>query len=405
MNCALCNGPTSLVIRLEPTPPANELLLSADKQADQDLFDLNLTVCDDCNHLQLDTEVQKERLFSHYVYVSDTGPDNREHFKEYAEEMESKFKPNFVVDVGSNDGLFLSYFKCKVLGVDPAANIDKKVTTLVEFFNQDNATAIARMAGKADLITCNNMFAHNRDLSDVCNGIKTLLSQDGTFVFEVSYAIPLLKNNLFDLIYHEHYHHWHVSPMVSFFQKFGLQVVHAETVKTHGGSIRVFVKHQGAQSNLLQFILAEEKKVLPGLIERFKKNVAANRTATQDLLKCLNYSILGYPAKACTLSYFYGLKPVDVFDDNELKIGKYTHSGHKIKSSKEIYDSPPDYLLILSWNYAEALMEKHKNFKGKFIVPFPEPRIVDRNPASHFIGLPNTAAIQAEYEKCRKESP
>lgn len=365
-----------MVLRLEPTPPANELLLSAEKQADQDLFDLNLTACDDCKHLQLDTEVQKERLFSHYVYVSDTGQGNRDHFKAYADEMTSRFKPNFVVDIGSNDGLFLSYFGCKVLGVDPAQNIEKAVTTLVDFFNVDNAKLIKTTNGEADLITCNNMFAHNRDLSDVCTGIKDLLSQDGTFVFEVSYAVNLLKSNLFDLVYHEHYHHWTLNPMISFFRRFGLEVVDAELVKTHGGSLRVFVKHKGQQSKLLQFMLEEEKKVLPGLIQAFQKNVAKNKLATQAALQGLHYGILGYPAKACTLSYFYDLHPSNVYDDNELKIGKFTHKGLKIQSSQEIYDNPPDYLLILSWNYAETLMEKHKNFTGKFIIPFPEPRIV-----------------------------
>ncbi len=387
MNCALCSGKLRQVISLGETPPANELLVFQDKQADQDLFDLNLMQCKSCYHLQLDTEVPKERLFSHYVYVSDTGQSNRDHFKAYAAEMTERFSPSFVVDIGSNDGLFLTNFSCSVLGVDPAANIEKKVNTLVDFFNEENAAWIEQVYGKADLITCNNMFAHNRDLSDVVNGVKALLSEDGTFVFEVSYAMSLLENNLFDLIYHEHYHHWNVTPMIQYFDRLGLEVVDARLVGTHGGSVRVFVKHAKdtpESSQSLLDIIDIELHSMPKLLSHFKENVVLNKLRLHVLLSKLkaegkSISILGYPAKACTQSYYYDLdqEVIDnVYDDNELKIGYYSHKGFKIKNTSEIAEDKPDYLLILAWNYADQLMARFNEFEGKFILPFPEPRIV-----------------------------
>lgn len=375
--CALCFGQLDTVIQLTPTPPANELLLSPNK--DQDVFDLNLMKCSLCNHLQLDTEVNKNRLFENYVYVSDTGQSNRDHFKKYADQMTSLFHPKFVVDIGSNDGLFLSYFNCEVLGVDPA-NVEKKVETIESFFTQEIAKDIENSMGKADLITANNIFAHNKNLANICKGVKKLLSEDGTFVFEVSYAMKMLKHSLFDLVYHEHYHHWHVNPMIQFFNRFGLTVIDAQMIDTHGGSIRVYVKHDHHKSSArLEMLLREERKYFNLLLQAFKFNVLKNKVKMDTLLSNLNnIGILGYPAKACTLSYYYNLqdKVSNVYDDNELKIGKYTQQGLQIKNTKEIYNDNPEYLLILSWNYAKQLMDAHKDFKGKFIIPFPEPKVI-----------------------------
>lgn len=387
MTCALCDHSTSTVLELAPTPPANELPCDP---ASQDFFPLNLVKCDFCHHLQLDFEVPKERLFKDYKYISNTGESNRRHFKDYAEEIASLYKPSHIVDVGSNDGLFLSYFPPNTikLGVDPAASGDQPF--LKEFFNEKAAAKIEKVfKNKADIITCNNMFAHNRDLSEILKGVRKLLSPDGTFIFEVSYALDLLENNLFDLLYHEHFHHWHLTPMIEFFKKFGLNIQHADRISTHGGSIRVFATHdddKAFQTNGLRWLLNYEQENFFKLVGRFADDVNLNRQMCIDTLKNLKQvcpefqmSILGYPAKACTLSYFYGLDKsliTDVFDDNELKIGCFSHLGFKIRPTSEIAETKPTHLLILSWNYKDQIMQKVKElgFDGWFIVPFPEMR-------------------------------
>ena len=120
--CSLCEGPLQLVLPLAPTPPANEILSTYDP--DKELFPLNLVKCNDCNHLQLDTEISMFRLFKHYVYTSNTSSSNLAYFHTYADQMTRKFHPKFIVDIGSNDGTFLHFFsKSKKLGVDPAENI------------------------------------------------------------------------------------------------------------------------------------------------------------------------------------------------------------------------------------------------------------------------------------------
>lgn len=379
MKCALCNNKLSLILPFTATPPANELL---DNYGKQEVFALDLMQCTVCNHIQIDKEIPKERLFCNYTYISNTGISNREYFKNKAKEITDQFNPKFVVDIGSNDGLFLSNFNCTVLGVDPAENITKMVPTIIGFFDYETSCIIKDANGTADVITCNNMFAHNKDLSDIIKGIKNLLSENGTFIFEVSYVLNMLKDNLFDLVYHEHFHHWHISPMINYFKQFGLDVYDAELIDTHGGSIRVFVKHNAEKTNLLKYIISSETAVLSKLVSNFKTTVIKNKLNNINKINELvsagkTVSILGYPAKACTITYFYNLDNItDVFDDNELKIGKYSHKGLKIRSTKEIEKLQPDYLLILSWNYAEQLIAANPNFNGKFIILFPEYRMI-----------------------------
>ena len=385
------------MLELAPTPPANELPI--EPRPDNECYALNLMKCDECQHLQLDTEISMFRLFKNdYVYTSNTSASNLAYFDSYAKAMMKRFRPQFVVDIGSNDGTFLHFFKQagrRVLGVDPAENIvalalANNVETMCAFFNEMKALVIEAENGKPDLITCNNMFAHNRNLDEILLGVKSLLSPEGTFVFEVSYAMKLLENSLFDLIYHEHYHHWHLTPAMKYFQKFGLEIYDAEVITaTHGGSIRVFVKHKaqfGGKTVRLKTLLKNERDNFAEHLSNFMTNVPKVKAELQNILKGLKakgkrIAVLGYPAKACTLSYYFGLQDYicNVYDDNPLKIGKYTHQGLKIEPATFIYKNKPDYLLVLSWNYKKELMERHKLFKrtgGKFIIPFPKPEVI-----------------------------
>lgn len=384
-NCLLCSHKIKTVINFGLTPLANELVENSE------LFPLNLMQCETCNHLQIDCLVDENRLYNSYNYTSTTGTSNIKHFENYAKSLMDKFNPSSVIDIGSNDGLLLSMFQKSgrtVLGVDPAKNIceianKKGIPTRCAFFNEEEASLIYGETGQVDLITCNNAFAHNADLAPICKGVKKLLKSSGVFVFEVSYAMDLLKKNLFDLVYHEHIHHWHLQAAKKFLHKFGLEIFNVERPNTHGGSIRVFCKHSGSNSHSFTLnyakLLRLEKKRLATLVNDFKDSVPMLRDNIKTIMHNIkknkqNVSILGYPAKAATLSYYLGINDdiQYVFDDNKLKIGKKTCNGKLILDSSEIYTRKIDYLLILSWNYADQIIRNHKNFKGKFIIPLPE---------------------------------
>jgi len=408
--CLFCGTETNSILKLSPTPPANELL---EVQCTQDTFPLNMVKCISCNHLQLDTSVDKERLYRHYLYCSDTSQSNRIYFESYANQMIERFfkeeggQPQAqVLDIASNDGLFLSYFKKQgfdVLGVDPAKNLaavakEKDVKTLSEFFNEKVAEDILKIHGKFQLITCNNAFAHNDDLRPILNGVKTLLADDGTFVVEVQYAMRMLEQGTFDLLYHEHLHCHHLTPLVKFFENNGLRIYDAEEVATGWGSLRIYAAHSSttfrsgnkfSRTKTMEDLLQYERDSFDKLLTPFAAKIEANKNKLISLLKKIKaedktISVLGHPARAMTLSYYFGLNDgiiTDVFDDNALKIGRYAPCTKKpILSTSDIGSKKPDYLLILSWNYAEAMMKTHEEYRkagGRFIVPLPECKVIE----------------------------
>lgn len=384
-NCLLCDGYLKLVIDLGMSPVANELFDNIETPIET--FPLKLMECLSCKHLQIDTIIDKERLFKNYTFTSNTSQGNLDHFRNYAYHLFNRFQPKKVLDIGSNDGTFLSFIKdnkttlsVDVQGIEPAKNIakianDNGIKTLATFFNEENAIKIANKSGRKDLITCNNCFAHNADLDTIVKGVKELLTDNGVFVLEVAYALPMLQNNRFDLIYFEHIHHWTIDAMHKFFTKHNLVIMDIQEVETHGGSIRVFVKRPQigqAFSKQLMILLGKERMHLETYKKNFIKNVKSKKGELLAKLKDVDsVSILGYPAKAATVCSYLGLDKTvitDVFDDNKLKVGKYTHQGIKILSTDELLTKNPDALLILAWNYTTELKERFKKYKGKWIV-------------------------------------
>jgi SAM-dependent methyltransferase len=406
--CRLC-GQACLhqVLELASTPPANEFLKKSEIANKQGTFPLGLWECRKCGHIQLPVVVNPERLFRNYVYVSGTSPVFIEHFGNYAGDLLSRFKsfcpPSLVVDIGSNDGTLLRFFKdagYDVLGVDPAVNIATTATingikTLPEFFTPELAERIEKERGKATIITANNVFAHVDDLTSIVEGVKKLLAEDGVFIFEVQYLVDLCNSYLFDMIYHEHLSYHHVGPLISFFESLGMRLFDVERVSTHGGSIRCYVD-QGIRkvtASVNKFCELEQSKGLftPGHIEN-NAHAIYELAASIDIiesklkrrfgdLKEANKSIAGYgaPAKSTTLMHQFdlGLNVLDfIVDDNPLKQGLFTPgTGVPIVSSSAIEECKPDYLLILAWNFADSIIKKNQAFRnngGKFIVPFPE---------------------------------
>lgn len=373
MTCLLCKAGTRLVLYLGETPLANELPTNAQP----DKFPLRLVQCSKCQHLQIDHHVSPERLYRSYIYVSNTSQANRDYFKAYAAALVARFQPGFVVDVGGNDGLFAGQFACKALVVDPAANIPCATPRLAEFFDENVAGDIARESGKADLITCNNAFAHNADLVPILRGVKALLADKGTFIFEVAYAMPLLRRGLFDLIYHEHIHHWTLTAAIPFLREHGLDVYDAEEVPTHGGSLRVYARHvqkgHRPKSEHMPAILRAEALDLDDAVRQFHGIVEQERHVARQVIQTTpgTIGLLGYPAKACTLLSYWGIGNdiQHVFDDNEHKIGKRTHFGHVIQPTSAIATVKPDRMLVTSWNYAEELIRR---FPGQtLVIPHP----------------------------------
>ena len=248
--CRLCNNTNlKLAFSLEPTPPANAFVDKQKISIKQDCYPLDIFFCEDCNHVQLLDVVDSNILFEDYVYVSGTSPVFVKHFEEYANFLINNYlenKKSLVIDIGSNDGTFLRFFKEKgsrILGIDPAKKISSKansdgIETLNGFFSFELSKSIRKKYGTAEIITANNVFAHVNDMKDMINGIKNLLTPNGIFVFEVSYLVDVIQKNLFDTIYHEHISYHSVIPLIKFFNDNEMELIEAISVDSHGGSLR-----------------------------------------------------------------------------------------------------------------------------------------------------------------------
>jgi len=406
--CRLCQG-TALkrVIELTPTPPGNRVLSPEEGGEATPTYPLEVHFCGSCAHLQLGHVVDPMILYQRrYTYVSGTSPVFVQHLRDYAGEMIERFSlipDSLVADIGSNDGTCLSFFKAhrfKVLGIDPATDIARKATeggveTIADFFGFELARRLRDERGAVQLITSHNTCAHIDDLSDVFKGVSHWLQDDGLFVMEVGYFVDVHEKGWFDTIYHEHLDYHTVTPLPRFFARFNLEILGVERIAPQGGSIRVIAQKKGgphSPDGSLAESLALERRLAMDRPETFQafiqraNGVRGKLTSLLDNLRREGKTIAGYgaPTKATTLLMHFGLDR-DVLDftaeDNPLKHGCLIPGALiPILPAAELYARRPDYLVILAWNFATTIMKKHVRYHdegGRFILPMPEPMIVE----------------------------
>ena len=404
-SCRQCSSKDlSLAIKLNPTPLANNYLKDLESKSKNEVYPLDVFFCNHCKHLQLLHVVEPKVLYSDYVYVSGTSPIFVNHFKNYAKNLFDNYvKDGLVIDIGSNDGTLLKAFKdlgYSVIGIEPAKNIAQEaknngIETIVDFFSTSISELIKSDYGTANVITANNVFAHVDNPINFLKGIKNLLSADkGIFVFEVSYLRDVIENNFFDTIYHEHLDYHTLLPLKGLLERCGFEVLDANCIDTHGGSLRVISQLKGGLNNVSpsvqNLIEMEEKLGLHSLSTflRFSEKIQICGEKLKEILKDIKSkgkTIVGYgaPAKATTLLYQFdiGIETLDfIVDDSKWKQFLYL-PGKKIPiyPKEYIFTKKPDYVLILAWNFSSSIIENNQEFKsngGKFIIPLPTVEIV-----------------------------
>lgn len=364
---------------------------------------LKVYFCEKCLLFQVKDSVSDKILFKNYKYSSSTIASLSEHFKDYSNKIKNIFSKNKSVkllEFGANDGVLLSNFKKDknffCLGVDPAKNmtrlaIKKNLNYFTGLFNKKNALKIKRQFGEFDFITGSNVFAHIDDIHSVVKAAKVLLKKKGSFVTEVHYLPNLINLNQYDFIYHEHLNYYTLSSLVKLFNMHEMNLYKFEKIKTHGGSIRVYVSlnlNKKKSKKLIQTIKTEKKINIP-YFKRFIKNSLHQKNTLKKLLldlrnkKKLVYGF-GASGRGTILVNFCKIDKSFIkyiIDESPLRSGKYM-PGVKIpiknfnfllKQIKKI-----DYMLIIAWNYSNSIIRKIKkiNKKIKFIIPFPLPRII-----------------------------
>lgn len=404
--CRFCGAPlTHTFIDLGMSPLCQTHIERHQLNHMEAFYPLHAYVCDKCFLVQLQEYVSPQEIFSEYAYFSSYSDTWLTHVKAYADFMVERFgfdAKSQIIEIASNDGYLLQYFVEKgipVLGIEPAANVaqvamQKGIPTLVKFFGTEAARELKASGKQADLLLGNNVLAHVPALNDFVGGMKILLKPTGIITMEFPHLMRLMTENQFDTIYHEHFSYFSFITVERVFAAHGLTLFDVEEIPTHGGSLRIYGRHEEDSSRPVSHRVIElrERETAAGFtrMDTYLSFGEQVKETKRKLLECLikikqeGKSVAGYgaPGKGNTLLNYCGIRTdfLDyTVDRNPYKQGKFTPGTHiPIHPPERIRETKPDYLLILPWNLKEEIMSQVsyiREWGGQFIVPIPEVRV------------------------------
>ena len=408
LRCRFCESPLRhTLVDLGMSPLCESYVSAGDLNRMEPFYPLRVYVCDSCYLAQLEEYVSPEAIFTEYAYFSSYADSWLRHAKNYTETAAERFgigPDSLVVELASNDGYLLQYFVEKgvpVLGIEPARNvarvaIERGIPTLVEFFGEKTAERLAADGKKADLIIGNNVLAQVPGLNDFIRGMKVLLKSRGIATLEFPHLVRLMDENQFDTIYHEHFSYFSLIAAEKIFAAHGLTIFDVDELPTHGGSLRIYVRHTDDATKAVSSRVAElrSREVAAGLTQlptyrAFSDKVQETKRKLLEFLikvKREGKTVCGYgaPGKGNTLLNYCGIRTdfLDyTVDRNPYKQGKFTPGTHiPIFSPDKIRETRPDYLFILPWNFKDEIIDQMayiRDWGGKFIVPIPEIRVYE----------------------------
>jgi C-methyltransferase C-terminal domain/Putative zinc binding domain/Methyltransferase domain len=406
MRCRSCDSELRPFLDLGTTPLANSFLREEHLSEPEPSFPLVVGFCEGCTLVQLMDTVPPERIFRDYVYVTATSSTVTEHFHALARQAVERFgldRTDLVVEFGSNDGTLLKGFEpfgIRTLGVEPATNVAEiaernGVRTVNEFFGPDVARRLQDTEGPASFMVGCNVVAHIPDINGTFEGVATLLSEKGVFQLEAPYLVDLLERAEFDTVYHEHFFYFSLHALRHVAERHGLRIFDLERVPVHGGSIRPSFCHAQAsfeeQPAVVEALADERRRGLDRFetYTDFAERVASIRSRLLALLRGrreAGETVAGYgaAAKGNTLLNYCGIGPDLVgwvADKNPLKVGLFTPGMHlPVVPATRLGEERPDYTLILAWNMADEIAAEQDAYRragGHFIVPIPEPAVID----------------------------
>ncbi len=400
--CQVCDWPQlEPVLFLGYLPPVNTMHAIGARPSEQPAYPAQVLRCPKCSLVQLGLVVDPAVLFPPtYPYTSGTTRVLRENFAELAREVASLYPlepTDLVVDIGSNDGTLLSNFADRgpVLGIEPTnagrLAVEAGIPTYISFFNRSTVRRIVAEEGQAKLVTATNVFAHVENVHEVVESVLELMHDDGLFVTESHYLLPLVRTMQYDTVYHEHLRYYSLASLKHLLEMHDLEVVHAKAIPTHGGSIRVYASRKGkhpVRDTVAAMLTAEAPELTAQKLKDFARKVVHTKLGLCKLLQDVKskgqriYGV-GAPSRASTLVNYVGIDEGVVDCVLEIhgshKIGKYM-PGTLIPVLEEtkLFEDQPEYAMLFSWHIADELIPKlrQRGFKGKFIVPLPEPRVV-----------------------------
>jgi len=407
-HCRVCKS-TALTTYLDlgKMPLVNSYVESANDNIPCNRYPLAINYCSECSMSQLSIVVDPSIMFKNYFYRSSISQTFVNHCAEYAENSARRFSfkdTDLIIDIASNDGACLREFKkqgVRVLGVDPAENlakiaIESGVPTVAKFWNAETAGQIHTEYGKAKMITAMNVFAHVDDLDSFLAGINTLLDDDGVFAIECPYMFNFMTNTEFDTTYHEHLSYFLLKPIMHLVKQHDMEVFDVLTVNIHGGSLRVYVKKKSSKAwdicyqNIDKLLLMEEETGFHKTEKYIHFSVAVKKIR-DDMIRLIKsikaeggkIAAYGASAKGNILSNYCGFGKLDIdyiIDDTPEKQGCLAPGHHiPIVAFDKLTKEPPEYLILLAWNFSRELMNKTIKYQkqgGKYIIPIPQVKVV-----------------------------
>lgn len=407
MKCRFCQHElTQQFVDLGSSPPSNSFLRKEQLTEPEIFYPLKLYICEKCRLVQAGEYKKADEIFSRdYIYFSSYSKSWLEHAERYVEMIRKRLKLNkssFVIEIGSNDGYLLQYFQQKnipCLGIDPAegtamAAKEKGIVVLTEFFGRDLSEKLVARHKTADLLIGNNVLAQVPDINDFVMGLKTALKPHGVITMEFPHLMCLAEQNQFDTIYHEHFSYFSFHAVKNIFGAFGLELFDVEEFPTHGGSLRIYAKHQGdsryvvspAVARMLQaeirhgMLKAEYYRSFQQKADEIKYSLVSFLIQQKRIGK--KVAAYGAAAKGNTLLNYCGIKKdliAFVADASIHKQDRFLPGSHiRVVGEEEIGKFEPDFVLILPWNLQEeicAQLEYIRRWQGQFVVPIPEVKI------------------------------
>ncbi len=406
--CRLCGSPLAhTFVDLGLSPLCESYVSPEQLNQMEPFYPLRAHVCDQCWLVQLHEYVRPEHIFSEYAYFSSYSDSWLRHARNYVDGITERLglgRDNLVVELASNDGYLLQYFVAKgipVLGIDPAANVvkaaeKKGVPSLVRFFGCETARELVAMGKRPDLLLGNNVLAHVPDLNDFVAGMKILLKPGGVITMEFPHLQRLVEGNQFDTIYHEHFCYFSFLSVETVFARHGLVVFDVDELATHGGSLRVYVRHAEDETRPRQASIAalreRERRLGYDRLETYRAFDEQVRETKRALLEFLigakraGKSVAGYgaPGKGNTLLNYCGIRTdfIDyTVDRNPYKHGKFLPGTRiPIHPPEKIRETKPDYILLLPWNLKDEIVAQLsyvREWGGRCVVPIPRVAVVE----------------------------
>lgn len=386
--CRVCGTPAVppfLDFGLQPL--ANALRTKAQLNEPEFLAPLAVWNCATCGLSQLTHTVSPTRLYTDYLFRSETSPSWRQHCQKLAREAikRSTTQNTVVLDIASNDGTLLKEFArygCTVIGVDPAENVRADIPTLTGFWDDAMTERVRHKHGGVDIVTATNVLGHVDDVLGFLLNIRTVLRREGLAIIEVPSVMSLVQNNEFPTIYHEHLSYWSAHALIQAATRAGLYVARVELQAIHCGSLRMYLKKQSTLwGTATDRVLQEEARWLTEKpYQRFRKTVTQTLRSLSSVLTETKI-LWGYGASAKGTMLLNLLSPetplpIAVIDDAPAKQGLYLPGVHlPVVGPTDL--STVDTLMLLSWNNADDLKVRAEQlgFAGTFLIPIPEPQL------------------------------